>query len=227
MLVLLLACRSGVIHYPTGTDDLRAAWFQTVPYTRLVDQNGEPTLTQTVVMLANTQVDCADIPTMDKKALDSPETVAVFTRENARVVILFLYQDKHRDLVSPYVLDDDLPGENVTTENGVASAAYLGVNEAELVDEDGLVRFYLPGSNPGDCMLVQDVPSPGEVVITDASPNLKGTFALDAIDVSGRFEAKECTDNPEFLTTLQSVVLLPPNDFSMCVQGDEDTPPGD
>src|SRR4030095_12782774 len=165
MLVLLLACRSGVIHYPTGTDDLRAAWFQTAPYTGRLDQNGEPTLTQTVVMLANTQVDCEDIPTMDQKALDSPETVAVFTRENARVVILFLYQDKHRDLVSTYVLDDDLTGEHVTTEHGIASAAYLGVNEAELVDEDGLVRFYLPGSNPGDCMLVQDVPSPGEVVV--------------------------------------------------------------
>ena len=229
MLVLLLACRSGVIHYPTGTDDLRAAWFQTAPYTGRVDQDGEPTLTQTIVMLANTKVYCADIPPLggDEKALDSPETVAVFTRENARVVILFLFQDKHRDLVSTYVLDEEPPGENVTTENGIASAAYLGVNEAELVDEDGLVRFYLPGSNPGDCMLVQDVPSPGEVVINDASPNLKGTFALDAIDVSGRFDAKECKDNPQFMTTMQSVVLLPPDNFSMCVQGGDDTPQSD
>src|SRR4029453_5975993 len=140
MLVLLLACRSGVIHYPTGTDDLRAAWFQTAPYTGRVGPNGEPTLTQNVGMPANTQVDCEDIPTMDQKALDSPETVAVFTRENARVVILFLYQDKHRDLVSSYVIDEGQPGENVTTQNGVADAAYLGVNESELVDEDGLVR---------------------------------------------------------------------------------------
>ena len=222
MLVLLVACRSGVIHYPTGTDDLRAAWVQTAPYTGRVDESGEPTLTETIVMLANTQVDCQDIPNMaDKTAFDSPETVAVFTRENARVVILFLFQDRHRDLVSTYVLDDDPPGENVTTENGVASAAYLGVNESELVDEDGLVRFYLPGSNPGDCLLVQDVPSPGEVVINDASPNLKGTFALDTVDVSGRFEAKECKDNPEFMTTLQAVVVLTPDPFSMCVQGDE------
>ena len=230
MFVLLLACRSGVIHYPTGTDDLRAAWFQTAPYPLRVDEEGEPTLTQTIVMLANTSVDCEDIPTLDvdkKGALDNPETVAVFTRENARVVILFLFQDKHRDLVSTYVVDEELPGENVTTQNGVAAAAYLGVNEAELIDEDGLVRFYLPGSNPGDCVLVDDVPPPGEIVITDASRNLKGTFALDAIDVSGRFDAKECTDNPEFMTTLQSVVLLPPDNFSMCVDGGEDTPPGE
>ena len=228
MFVLLLACRSGVIHYPTGTDDLRAAWYQTAPYTGRFDEHGDPTLTQTIVMLANTSVDCEDIPadiSNGKKALDDPETVAVFTRENARVVILFLFQDKHRDLVSSYVIDEEQPGENVTTQNGVAGAAYLGVNESELVDEDGLVRFYLPGSNPGDCMLVQDVPSPGEVVINDASPNLKGTFALDSIDVSGRFDAKECTDNPEFMTTLQALVLLPPDNFSMCVEGGKETSP--
>ena len=228
MLVLLLACRSGVIHYPTGTDDLRAAWFQTAPYLGRVDEHGDPTLTQTIVMLANTSIDCADIPlNLDKKSLDSPETVAVFTRENARVVILFLFQDKHRDLVSSYVIDEEPPGENVTTQNGVAAAAYLGVNESELVDEDGLVRFYLPGSNPGDCMLVQDVPSPGEIVITDASPNLKGTFALDSIDVSGRFDAKECTDNPEFMTALEAVVVIPSDTFSQCVVDADDTPPGE
>ena len=231
MLVLLLACRSGVIHYPTGTDDLRAAWFQTAPYTGRGDEAGEPTLTQTIVMLANTSVECEDIPSLDvangKKALDSPETVAVFTRENARVVILFLFQSKQRDLASSYVIDDEPLGENVTTQNGVASAAYLGVNEAELIDEDGLVRFYLPGSNPGDCMLVDDVPPPGEITITAADRNLKGTFALDSIDVSGRFDAKECTDNPEFMATLQSVVLFPPDNFSMCVDGGEETPPGE
>jgi hypothetical protein len=229
MLVLLLACRSGVIHYPTGTDDLRAAWFQTAPYPGRGDEEGQPTLTQTIVMLANTAVECEDIPTLDvgEKALDSPEAVAVFTRENARVVILFLFQSTQRDLASSYVIDDDPAGENVTTENGVAAAAYLGVNEAELIDEDGLVRFYLPGSNPGDCMLVDDVPPPGEVVINDASRNLKGTFALDSIDVSGRFDAKECKDNPQFMTTLQSVVLLPPDNFSMCVDGNDDTPSGE
>src|SRR5436190_17435872 len=119
MLVLLLACRSGVIHYPTGTDDLRAAWFQTAPYMGRLDEQGQPTLTQTIVMLANTAVDCEDIPTLDvgKQALDDPETVAVFTRENARVVILFLFQDKHRDLASTYVIDEDPPGKNVTTQN--------------------------------------------------------------------------------------------------------------
>jgi hypothetical protein len=179
------------------------------------------------VFLANTQIDCEDIstPDFDTKTLESPETVAVFTRENARVVILSLYQDKRRDLVSSYVVDPEPLAENVTTENGVASAAYLGVNEAELVDEDGLVRVYLPGSNPGDCVLVDDVPPPGEIVITDASRNLKGTFSLDAIDVSGRFDAKECTDNPEFMTALQAVILLA-EDYSMCVDGTDDTPLG-
>jgi hypothetical protein len=230
MLFLFLACRSGVIHYPTGSDDLRAAWYQTAPYPLRVDAAGEPTLTQTIVMLANTQVYCADIPTpaeVGDKTFDSPEALAVLTRENARVVILYLFQDKSRDLVSTYVVDEDQPGENVTTQNGVASAAYLGVNEAELVDEDGLVRFYLPGSNPGDCMLIDDVPPPGEVVITDASPHLKGTFSLDAIDVSGRFEAKECTDNPDFMTTLESVSLINSDEFSMCIQGGDDTPVAD
>jgi hypothetical protein len=191
-----------------------------------VDEHGETTLTQTIVMLANTQVDCEDIPTLpeeDTKTLNSPETVAVFTRENARVVILFLFQDKHEDLVSTYVVDGEPAGDNVTTQNGVASAAYLGVNEAELVDEDGLVRFYLPGSNPGDCVLVDDVPPPGEVVVTDAGRNLKGTFALDSIDVSGRFEAKECEDNPEFMITLSSIVLLPYDTFSTCLDGGDET----
>ena len=238
MLVLLLACRSGVIHYPTGSDDLRAAWYQTAPYaghldaamhqTR-VDAEGNPTLTQTVVMLANTSIDCKDIPSLaeaqGKTGLDDPNSIAIFTRENARVVILFLFQDKNSDLVSTYDVDGDPNGENVTTQNGVASASYLGVNEAELTDEDGLVRFYLPGSNPGDCMLVDDVPPPGEVVITDASPNLKGTFALDSIDVSGRFEAKECTDNPDFMTTLQAVSWVPFDKLSMCLQPGDDTPP--
>ena len=229
MLVLLLACRSGVIHYPTGTDDLRAAWFQTAPYTGRANAKGETTLTQTIVLLANTQVECEDIPTLDigKEALDSPETVAIFTRENARVVILFLFQNKDLDLVSTYVVDPEPSGKNVTTVNGVAGAAYLGVNEAELIDEDGLVRFYLPGSNPGDCELVDHVPPPGEIVITHATGNLKGTFALDSIDVSGRFDAKECTDNPDFMTTLQSIVLLPPDTFSMCVDEPDETVPGD
>ena len=229
MLVLLLACRSGVIHYPTGSDDLRAAWFQTAPYANRENAKGETTLTQTVVLLANTQVDCEDIPTLDvgKKALDSPEAVAIFTRENARVVILFLFQDENQDLVSSYLVDEEPAGENVTTVNGVASAAYLGVNEAELIDEDGLVRFYLPGSNPGDCVLVDQVPPPGEIVITHAATTLRGTFALDSIDVSGRFDAKECTDNPEFMTTLQSVVLLPPDNFSMCIDERDETHVGE
>jgi hypothetical protein len=230
MLVLLLACRSGVIHYPSGSDDLRAAWFQTGPYEGRRNSEEDTTLTQTVMLLANTQIDCADIPTLDtdkKKVLDSPESIAIFTRENARVVILFLFQQAGSSLASTYIVDPEPSGENVTTQNGVASAAYLGVNEAELIDEDGLMRFYLPGSNPGDCELVDDVPPPGEIVITDSGPNLRGTFALDSIDVSGRFDAKECTDNPEFMTTLQSVVLLPPDNFSMCVDDADETVPGE
>jgi hypothetical protein len=211
LLVLLCACRSGVIHFATGSDDLRAAWFATDPaYT----QN----LSQTVVLLANSSVDCDTIPSLDatKEDLAVPADAAILTRENARVVILFLFQQAGESLESTYVVEPERDGENVTTENGVASAAYLGVNEAVLIDEDGLNRFYLPGSNPGDCELVDHVPSPGEVVIAHAGTHLKGTFSLDAIDVSGHFDAKECSTNPDFVTTLQSVAVLRQN-LSMCV----------
>jgi hypothetical protein len=140
-------------------------------------------------------------------------------------VVLFLFQRKSADLVGSYVLEPDHTGENVTTANGVATATYLGVNEAVLSDDNGLERFYLPGSNPGDCELVIDVPAPGDVRITSAATHLRGDFALDAVDVSGRFDAKEC-DNRDFTLTLEAVALLRDN-LSMCVDEPDDASAGD
>jgi hypothetical protein len=217
LLLVLTACRSGFIRYATGSDDLRAAYYVTV---------ADPTyasLSQTVVLLANSDIDCNHLPTVADKADADPVTDAAFTRENARVVVLYLYQRLGSSIVDHYDLDESQSGENVTTDHGVAAAAYLGVNEAVLTDEDGIERFYLPGSNPGDCELVPHVPSPGAVDITRADDHLKGTFSLDAIDVSGRFDALECTSNPDFATAFQAISLLE-DDLSSCVYDDPSTP---
>lgn len=218
MFLWLAACASGTINYPTGSDRIRTAYFATE------DDPAWDNVRQAVVLLANSDVSCNSIPSFDESAMELDEIaeVAAFTREDARVVVLYLYQRRDAEWTSQYDLLTDHSGEFVTTSKGVAGAAYLGVEEAALLDDDGLQRFYQPGSNPGDCMLLPNVGEPGSVEITrDGNDKIGGSFSLEGIDVSGHFTAERCSQNPTFVETFQSIALFGDR-LSMCVVEDDD-----
>jgi hypothetical protein len=186
---LLWGCANGVIHTPQGSSPIRAAYYS------FSDPEAYPYLTEATILLANSDLDC-ELPAFGDhpETVEEAQTLGALTREGARVVVLRLFQLDDEGWTSRYDLQTAADGEGVTTNTGVASAAYLAMNEAAVV-ADGLIRTYDPGPGPDDCSLLVDASDDGFVEVKGDTHGLRGSFSLDDIDVSGRFRADECRED--------------------------------
>jgi hypothetical protein len=181
---LLAACSpQGWIRTERGSDRIRTAYhFDTT-------LQGIPTH---ALVLANSHFPCSLPTEPDPDAITSAEQqyAMAWGREGAMLVAFALFEYDGEpssgrfpvdEAASPYGLDE--------VEPRAALAAFHAVWEAEVVTEDGLYREYQP-------VIEEDhtpVDGPGSVELElGEEGRWSGRFALDAIDVSGRFEAEAC-----------------------------------
>lgn len=193
MLLLILGCAPGFLRSHEGREPIRSAFYAT-------DANSDSAL----VLLSNSYVSC-DLPETDdadEMELALVQQSAALYREGASLLLFELLVGEDA-LPGTYRLNDgsDDPDEDVPETRGF-NAAWWHVNEAVVEARDGLIVSYSPGTSAGDFEFLPFVPSPGEVVITDADDRLKGEFAIDSLDLSGRFEAEPCEINSYLYTNL-------------------------
>jgi hypothetical protein len=190
--VLLGACAPyGRIFTASGNDRLRTAWYAEMPLA------GKSSL---VVLLANSRLDCtmpdATSPTAVKSAQE--EIYLAMNREGARVVGLQLLSVDPSDWSGRYTVVADFAKAVLSSDTPrLAQAMYIGVDEAEVENLDGIYRsYYAP-----DPVYVFGVPAPGDVNVKASNDTVSGDFSLDAIDVSGTFEAESCSSESSILET--------------------------
>ncbi|MCB9762210.1 MAG: hypothetical protein H6739_20590 [Alphaproteobacteria bacterium] len=199
LLLALAGCAPGSINYPQGSSPLYTAYFQELP------SDGDAT--ETLVLLLNSTLDC-DLTPEDADPVTREQAMAelyiALTREDARVVFLSLKRYvSATDPVGWYPIHDE-PSVDYLLDGAspfAARAAYVGINEARVVEDDGLYRAYEPVDVEGGWM-----DEPSEVRITRSGDTLVGSFEFAEVDVSGRFRASPC-DELEFPASLAGAVL--------------------
>ncbi len=173
---------NGWIRTQHGSDRIRTAFHIAT------DMYGSPA---TAVVISNSHFPCALPSQPDPDAITAAERdyYLAWNREGSVVMafVLFTWDDASWDgsypvseAASPYGLDE--------VEPRVALAAYRAVWEAEVSEEDGLYREYVPVVE----QQVIPVESPGNVDIQVEDDALTGRFSLDSLDVSGTFSTKPC-----------------------------------
>jgi len=189
----LLGCGTpGELRFPGGSAPVRTAWFH-------VDTQPTPTLR---VFLSSSVFPCR-FPSVDSEAFDTAQAdlQVAACREGAHHVGLTLYQQG----APPF--DGRYPAEAGASELALgpdrprlASGSYFGVDEAFLVEVDGLKRAY----SPSEETYLPDL-GRGEVSLADGD-RLRGDFAFDA-GVYGSFQAEACDAEDGLLELLVSAPL--------------------
>lgn len=142
----------------------------------------------------------------ERQARETEALLAAACREGARHASLRLYQ-RDEDWVGAFVGADHAEAADLTSERPrLARAAYYGVDEAVLIEFDGLTRGYaaleeiwLPVLGDG-----------GEVRIEEKTGSaLRGWFSFPDEDLSGEFEATRCAGD----TSLIDVIAAAPVHF--------------
>lgn len=196
-----LACAPGKIEVGSGSDELHTAVYVTIP------DDGDQR--RAALLLSNSKLSCdaraldfvavrdtgfdtnrdtsLDLPS---RATVSEELTIALTRENSRIVLIELLSFRQEDWTgyfpldaeaSPSLLDDLNPRVGVGT--------YYGVNEAEAVMDDGLLRSY----EVTDLDFATRIGAPGQVEITRSRDgDLWGKFNMNQVNVSGSFHAEQC-----------------------------------
>lgn len=191
MWVLLLGCQVGTMRTTYGTTPMVTAMHMVLPDT------GDQDVTR--ILLSNSALPCdAQVPTFepgdtglqeDERQDAYTELVIALSRENSRIVMLDLHAFELESRQAFYPLSAASPtgltGRNPTQ----AQASYYGVNEAEMLSDQGLEQTY----TPTDVDVASNIDGPGWVEITrDADGKLAGAFSLDPVEVSGRFRSTPC-----------------------------------
>lgn len=203
LIAALGACAPGVIRTPEGSDSLRSALYTVSP-------SSDPEVDRSVVILANSPLDC-DLPDSENPAdieAGESELVSAFTREGARVVIFEMYHLSSASWTVDFPVTTDAGTYAASGIQGAASALYWAVYESVVEDKEGLSVTYAPGDGPRDVLYVDPVDEPGEVTLTreieeeDEDDDMVGTFRLESLDVSGRFRATRCADDADVFVLL-------------------------
>lgn len=191
-----VACGHGWISYPGGESDIETAiWIK-----------GTIDGTDTVVMiLSNSRLSC-DLGATDE---DDPaavelaliEAAAALYREDARNLVLWLKRDAG-DVLGSYDVSTDGSAKRWS------EALYMGVNEAELGYDGGLVRYY----EPTDYDVREAGAGTVELDRLDAD-TARGSFDFTDIEVAGRFTAEHCEDSVELFEQLGLLDLSPTDLF--------------
>jgi hypothetical protein len=185
--VTLAACSpQGWLRSERGAERIRTAFHLNTSY------YGERAK---AVVLSNSHFPCSLPDTQDPDAITQAEAeyLMAYSREGSMLVafVLFSHEDGSwsgrypvDEAASPFGLDE--------VEPRAAMAAFRAVWEAEVSEEDGLYREYEP------VVEEQHIPveGPGEISVQESGDGerFEGSFTLDSIDVSGRFETRECVD---------------------------------
>jgi hypothetical protein len=201
--LLLVGCApQGWIRTDRSTDRIRTAFH--IP-TSLYGADAR------VLVLSNSDFPCA-IPTQpDPDAITAAEQAyaMAWNREGTLIVAFVLFaweQDAWEgsypvdEAASPYSLDE--------VEPRVALGAFRAVWEAEVSEEDGLYRDYQPVVEEW----TMPVERPGSVDLVVTEDGYRGSFSLDSLDVSGRFETRECPDSSTGLLDYLDLFTASPSD---------------
>jgi hypothetical protein len=203
--VLLAGCSpQGWIRTDRSTDRIRTAFH--IP-TSLYGVDAK------AVILSNSAFPCA-LPTQpDPAAITAAEQAyaMAWNREGTVIVafVLFAWDDSAwvggypvDEAASPYSLDE--------VEPRVALAGFRAVWEAEVSEEDGLYREY----QPIDEVWTMPVEQPGNIELVATEAGYEGSFSLDRLDVSGRFETTACPDSSTGLLEYLDLFQTSPPDTS-------------
>ncbi len=191
----------GWIHSPEGSTRLRAAlhaWSSDA---------GRPVL---AILLANSQMECTDPDYGDPQEQEQAllEQTYAMTREGARIVGLELFNLDTTSWIGSFPLqaeiDTDQPDEDTPR---LARALYLAVYESEAMESHGLYRYY----SSSDMDLIYWVDEPGTVDLEQIASGIRGSFSLQALDVSGTFKTQSCAADTDIF---QQMGLLPGDDGS-------------
>lgn len=193
VLVLLGGCGpAGTLVTPDGIEPLRTMMY------RVGIRDGAPEL---ALVLSNGDLDCglpAFFSDTNAQAEALEALLAAACREGARHVAIHLYQLDDRWL-GAFEGDDDASADLLSsTVPRVGRGAYYGVDEAFLVEVDGLYRGYTASEDTwlpelGD----------GEIVIDDdADDLLTGWFSFPDEGLSGEFAATRCSGDTSLLDIL-------------------------
>lgn len=180
MLVLLLACASGSLYHPEGSDPLQTA---------LVRER--PTDGRTTFLLSNSRIPC-DLTTDEDPQVRAQQLLEITTaacREGARHILVNLYTspDLAMEGLYPIVPDADLVAA-IASEGRLATARLIEVREAALVSQEGLARQYT----------VEDLldlhAGYGSVDITSYNRRVSGRFSVPEALTDGSFRAEICPE---------------------------------
>lgn len=205
--MLGLACAPGKIEVGSGSDELHTALYVTIP-----DEGDQR---RAALLLSNSALSCdagalgvVDAeepeerdtawwdtgPSLDQDLTDrlrlSDELTIALTRENSRLVLVELLSFRQEDLKGYYPLDAEASPSMLDDLNPrVGVGTYYGVNEAEAVLDEGLLRSY----EVTDLDFARNIGAPGMVDITRTRDGeIWGRFNMNSVNVSGRFHAKQC-----------------------------------
>jgi hypothetical protein len=187
----MLACGGpGTLYSPDGTDELRTASY------RVGIRDGAPEL---VILLSNGVLGCG-FPFESETAAQAEAVegmVAAACREGARHVALRLY-DRDARFTGSFPGLSGADGRALETLPRVSAGAYYAVEEAFLIEIDGLDRgyaasedLYLPELGDGGRVEITSTavnPAAGEV----GAETLSGWFDFPDERVSGEFRAERC-----------------------------------
>ncbi len=196
-LLLAMGCATpGVLQTPDGITEIRTARY------RIGVRDGLPEI---VVLLSNGYFECG-IPRYDDAAAQEAALTslgAAACREGAKHVALHLYR-REDGWTGGYPGLTDASAEDLDEDHPrLARAAYYGVDEAFLVELDGLIRGYAAAKST----LLDGLGTGGLVQIdADTGDRLDGWFQFPDEGLAGEFRAERCTGD----TSLIDVVTTAP-----------------
>lgn len=214
MLWSLLAC-TGTFHTEEGPDEVRSALWFDVTTLEGIEDPAVPR--QSLLLLLNSTLPCRapevendpDTPDVDEAAAAvrywQAQLYTAFSREGALAVAmgLYTYEPEWTGEYSFYANTFAHATDRLREESRVAYGAWYRVDEAALIEADGVYYVYEPTRvTPG-----VGVEDPAWVrVTTRGDAHLAGQFSFTPTELSGTFRAEAC-DNGELLDAVIAQIV--------------------